>query len=156
MTLHSCRRLAAGALVALLLAGCASPFHKEAPPVAPPQPIAKRAPRIGLALGGGAARGFAHVAELQKKYGKDGLAIVGIAVSDRLAAVKKFAADQGLNYTVLLDDGSGVPEKFGTIEAIPTTFIIDRDGNLRDRKVGAEETSEYEQTLLQYLQPKKA
>lgn len=94
--------------------------------------------------------------ELQKKYGKDGLAIVGIAVSDRLAAVKKFAADQGLNYTVLLDDGSGVPEKFGTIEAIPTTFIIDRDGNLRDRKVGAEETSEYEQTLLQYLQPKKA
>ena len=94
--------------------------------------------------------------ELQKKYGNDGLAIVGIAVSDRLAAVKKFAADQGLNYTVLLDDGSGVPDKFGNIEAIPTTFIIDRDGNIRDRKVGAEETSAYEQRLLQYLEPKKA
>lgn len=65
MTFHSCRRVAAGALVALLLAGCASPFHKEVPPVAPVQPIAKRAPRIGLALGGGAARGFAHVGIIQ-------------------------------------------------------------------------------------------
>ncbi len=46
------RRLAV-ALLAALLAGCAS---KPAPlPAEPPVPVAKRSPRIGLALGGGAA-----------------------------------------------------------------------------------------------------
>ena len=38
----------------------------EAPPVAVPAPVPKpRPPRIGLALGGGAARGFAHIGVIQ-------------------------------------------------------------------------------------------
>jgi NTE family protein len=55
----------AATLVILLAAGCASP--PPSPPVAVvPAPAAvKRPPRIGLALGGGAARGFAHVGVLQ-------------------------------------------------------------------------------------------
>jgi NTE family protein len=48
---------------AMLLAGCAAFSEKETVP--PPQPVAKRAPKIGLALGGGAARGFAHVGVIQ-------------------------------------------------------------------------------------------
>ncbi|MFN3914527.1 MAG: patatin-like phospholipase family protein [Aquabacterium sp.] len=66
------RRL--GALISLaVLAGCAhqpsppSPPIQPLPPVAEPvkPPVVKRAPRIGLALGGGAARGFAHIGVLQ-------------------------------------------------------------------------------------------
>lgn len=66
------RRL--GALFSLVvLAGCAHqpspppPPTKPLPPVAEPvkPPVVKRAPRIGLALGGGAARGFAHIGVLQ-------------------------------------------------------------------------------------------
>ena len=54
----------------LVLIGCASLPSKEAPPEIPvaPLPIAvvpKIPPRIGLALGGGAARGFAHVGVIQ-------------------------------------------------------------------------------------------
>lgn len=46
------------------LTGCAlSPPAVEAP--APAEPAAQRLPRIGLALGGGAARGFAHVGVIQ-------------------------------------------------------------------------------------------
>ena len=52
--------LCAGAL----LAGCAGTPH-VVEPVAPPQPVAKRPPKVGLALGGGAARGFAHVGVIQ-------------------------------------------------------------------------------------------
>ena len=44
-----------------------------------------------------------------------------------------------------------VEAAFGGMDAIPTTFIIDRDGNIRDRKVGAEATADYEQTLLKFL-----
>ena len=59
-----------GAVVlVLLLGGCATqqPAPLAVPPIAPlaAPPVAKVPPRIGLALGGGAARGFAHVGVIQ-------------------------------------------------------------------------------------------
>jgi NTE family protein len=51
-------------LVASLLAACTTaPVKPADPPVIAPEPVVtiKRPPKIGLALGGGAARGFAHV-----------------------------------------------------------------------------------------------
>ncbi len=65
---ETCRRLLALAAVASL-AGCQTP--PAAPPAAapPPSPATPpkppRLPRIGLALGGGAARGFAHIGVIQ-------------------------------------------------------------------------------------------
>jgi NTE family protein len=62
------------ALAGLVLAGCSTvPEPAPAPPVPPPAaptpppvpPPPPRPPRIGLALGGGAARGFAHIGVLQ-------------------------------------------------------------------------------------------
>jgi NTE family protein len=54
------------ALCALLLAGCATrPPPPPPEPVPAPVPVARRPPVVGLALGGGAARGFAHVGVLQ-------------------------------------------------------------------------------------------
>ncbi len=48
------------ALLAILLAACASP--PKAPPAAAPAPaVTVPPPKIGLALGGGAAKGFAHI-----------------------------------------------------------------------------------------------
>jgi len=54
-------------LLALWLAGCASaPVIEPAIPAVTQSPAAvKRPPRIGLALGGGAARGFAHIGVIQ-------------------------------------------------------------------------------------------
>jgi NTE family protein len=55
-------------LLVVVVAGCqtAPPVHP--PVVEPPVPVVqapKRPPRIGLALGGGAARGFAHIGVIQ-------------------------------------------------------------------------------------------
>ena len=53
------RRLLLILLAVAFLSGCAMPGEKPVPPVAPqPAPIPVK---IGLALGGGAARGFAHI-----------------------------------------------------------------------------------------------
>ncbi len=62
--------LATALTLAMTLAGCVhTPQDKPpvpAPPVATAQPaLPKRPPKIGLALGGGAARGFAHVGVIQ-------------------------------------------------------------------------------------------
>jgi peroxiredoxin len=40
---------------------------------------------------------------------------------------------------------------FGGMEAIPTTFLIDRAGMVRDRKMGVEETATYEKKILALL-----
>jgi NTE family protein len=57
------RSLLSATAAALLLAGCGSAPIQPVTPVAvapTPQPVARKV-RIGLALGGGAARGFAHI-----------------------------------------------------------------------------------------------
>ena len=64
------RRLALLAAAAAVLAACQTappqppPVATAPPPPAPP-PLPPKPPRIGLALGGGAARGFAHIGVIQ-------------------------------------------------------------------------------------------
>ncbi|MEY4939256.1 MAG: hypothetical protein RIQ93_991 [Verrucomicrobiota bacterium] len=89
--------------------------------------------------------------ELQKKYGKEGLAIVGVSLDEAgPTVVKDFAAKFGINYQMLMADET-IAEAFGGVEAIPTTFLIDRDGKIRDRKVGAEPTEVYERKIKAVL-----
>lgn len=53
-------------LTTLLLAACAGePPRPVVEPPAPPPPMVSVPPRLGIALGGGAARGFAHVGVLK-------------------------------------------------------------------------------------------
>ena len=89
--------------------------------------------------------------KLQEKYGKDGLVVVGVSLDRKgPAVVKTFAEKYGMNYVVVMSDDS-IVEAFGGFTAIPTTFIISRDGEIRHKKTGSEETEVYEQTLLTIL-----
>ena len=89
--------------------------------------------------------------ELQKKYGKDGLVIVGVSEDQKGPDhVRKFAQKNGMNYILAMDDGK-ISEAFGGFEAIPTTFLIDREGNIRHSKVGALPHDEYEKLILSLL-----
>jgi Peroxiredoxin len=93
--------------------------------------------------------------ELQNQY-KDDLVIVGISVDAPprgASLVKGFVEKNKINYPIVMSTDE-VLEAFGgdrPINAIPTTFIIDRDGNIRDRKEGAEHKEEFEQRLRPYL-----
>jgi NTE family protein len=76
-------------LVLLLLVACASP-----PPVVKPNepvaqvPVPKKLPIVGLALGGGAARGFAHIGVLQvlEEEGIKPQLVVGTSAGSLVAA----------------------------------------------------------------------
>ena len=92
--------------------------------------------------------------ELQKKYGKDGFVIVGVSLDQAGPdIVKAFAAKNAVNYALVMGDDA-VVGAFGGVEAIPTTFLIDRNGQIRDRKTGSEETAEYEKKVVAVLQEK--
>ena len=87
------RALATGAtlLLALLLTACAvapvPPPVPQPPPVV--QPIPKKPLRIGLALGGGAARGFAHIGVIQvlEEAGIHPSLVVGTSAGSLVAAL---------------------------------------------------------------------
>jgi len=69
-------RLIAGTLIATLLTACVStPTKEEPPPVLAPPPVVvapppKPKPVIALALGGGAAKGFAHIGVIKALEGQ--------------------------------------------------------------------------------------
>jgi thiol-disulfide isomerase/thioredoxin len=88
---------------------------------------------------------------LQKKYGADQLAIVGVSLDQAgPGVVKAFIEKNGVNYPMVMGDDA-VQSAFGGMEAIPTTFLIDRAGQIRDRKVGSMPTADYEQKIVALL-----
>ena len=91
--------------------------------------------------------------ELQKKYEKQGLAVIGVSV-DQISPgeVKKFAQQSGVNYPVMLADAKAIQD-FGGIEAIPTTFVIDREGRIVKQHLGFTEKEEFEKEIKPLLNP---
>jgi len=77
------------AALLLLLAACATPpAPVKTPEPVTPTPVAKRIPKVGLALGGGAARGFAHIGVLQvlEEEGIKPQLVVGTSAGSLVAA----------------------------------------------------------------------
>ena len=95
-TAFASRRRFVAAAFSLLAAGCQTlppplPVPAPAPAPAPPAPPppAPRPPRIGLALGGGAARGFAHIGVIQvlEEAGIKPQLVVGTSAGSLVAAL---------------------------------------------------------------------
>jgi NTE family protein len=77
--------------LAVWLAGCAStpPVEPGAPPVTEVQAPVRHPPKIGLALGGGAARGFAHIGVIQvlEEAGIRPAVVAGTSAGSMVAAL---------------------------------------------------------------------
>jgi peroxiredoxin len=91
---------------------------------------------------------------LQKKYAADGVAFIGISVDgdDSIPAVKAFVKQFNINYLILMANDT-IQDAFGINQGYPTTFIIDRDGTIRNKKVGREPTPDFEKEVLAVLRP---
>jgi thiol-disulfide isomerase/thioredoxin len=83
-------------------------------------------------------RGMPHLSELQKKYGPQGLTIIGVTSQDKrntLEAVEKMVTDKGetMAYTVAWDNGQKTKEAYFAAagqNGIPCAFLVDRDGKI--------------------------
>ena len=72
---------------------------------------------------------------LQEKY-RDHLVIVGISEDEgSIDAVKRFVAEHKINYPIVMSTPQ-LRRIFPAVTALPTTLVLDRDGNLAQKNVG--------------------
>jgi len=77
-----------------------------------------------------------HLRNLQEKYAEDGLRVIAIAMDwEGPAALRNFRRELELNYPLLWDNGT-VFKKYTSMMKVPTTFLIDRKGNIWKKRVG--------------------
>ena len=74
--------------------------------------------------------------ELYEQYKDKGFAMLGISLDQAgISVVKSFAERFKINYPIMMTDGR-VDKAYGGITSIPTTFVIDPEGNIRKKHVG--------------------
>lgn len=83
--------------------------------------------------------------KLYEEYKGRGLVIIGISSED-IDKLKKFSKDNGINYPIAIGNPE-VSSAYGGIQYIPTTFIIDRDGNIAGKHVGFVEKDVFEKEI---------
>lgn len=71
-----------------------------------------------------------HLNQLYDKYRSTGFVLLGVNVDDDPAKAAAEAAKLGIRFPVLLDSAKAVSKAYA-LNAMPTTFVIDRDGQVR-------------------------
>jgi len=77
-----------------------------------------------------------HLSSLQQRYKGRGLIVLGLSVDDsEPVEVKRFANRLGISFRIAMAD-EHVLDLYGPIRSIPTTFFINRKGDIVRRVVG--------------------
>ncbi len=86
--------------------------------------------------------------ETYRQYQPRGFELVAVAMAyDAPDQVRNFAQSRGLPFPVALDGDGKLARQFGDTRVVPTTFLIDKDGTVVSRTLGAIDFSK----LRQYL-----
>jgi peroxiredoxin len=89
--------------------------------------------------------------DFQRKHKDQGFTVIGISMDDEgWDVVKPFVARLGVNYRIVLGDDS-VSEAYGGVEALPTTILIDRGGNIASVHVGLAAKKDFEDGIEMLL-----
>ena len=88
--------------------------------------------------------------QLEKKYADQGLVIVGVAMEANENPVRKYVREIGINYAVGLSNDQ-IYAAFGQPDTIPSTYLIDKTGVVRDFKVGPITPATYEKKITALL-----
>lgn len=95
------------------------------------------------------------IIKLQNKY-KDNLVVVGLTLErdkDPNSALKKvaeYSTKNGINYMNIISIPE-IVEAYGGINAVPTTFVINKEGVIVETIVGGESFDKFEAIVKKYL-----
>jgi thiol-disulfide isomerase/thioredoxin len=82
-------------------------------------------------------KSFPFLDGLQTRYAADGLAVVGLTLEDDDDAIETFLDEVGATFTIARDPSTAAGEAFKVV-AMPTTFLIDRQGAIAARFEGGD------------------
>jgi peroxiredoxin len=90
--------------------------------------------------------------EFQRKYKDRGFEVLGVSMDDDgWKAITPFVERRKINYRVVLgDDKTG--DLYGGLEALPTTFVIDRYGRIAAVHVGLTDKKDFENAIEKLLE----
>jgi cytochrome c biogenesis protein CcmG/thiol:disulfide interchange protein DsbE len=90
--------------------------------------------------------------DLQRRNRDRGFEVLGVAMDDEgWEVVKPFLAELGVNYRVMVGDDL-TAQMYGGVDALPTTFLIDKTGKIAAVHVGLASRKDFENGVEQLLQ----
>jgi cytochrome c-type biogenesis protein len=89
---------------------------------------------------------------LQRDLESKGLSVVGVSVSpvDTSESIRNFQKDIKQDYTVLRG-AEAIGSKFGNGPGLPVTYIIDREGRIRQKFIGPQTRENFEAAIKRVL-----
>ena len=94
-----------------------------------------------------------HFVELQRKYGDRGLQIIGVSMDDSPDPVRPFYQQFQMNYPVVMGTAD-VGVAYGGVLGLPIAFLIDREGRIYSKHIGATDRTVFENEISRLLEPR--
>ena len=89
--------------------------------------------------------------EFERTHKANGFAVLGVAMDEGgWDDVRPFLKEIGVNYRVVLGNDA-TADSYGGIEALPTTFLIDRQGMIASRHIGLSAKKDFEDEIRHLL-----
>jgi peroxiredoxin len=90
--------------------------------------------------------------EMQRKNKDRGFEVLGVSMDDEgWEVVKPFLADLSINYRLVIGNDQ-TAQLYGGVDALPTTFLIDRSGKIAAVHVGLANKKDFEDGVEQLLE----
>jgi thiol-disulfide isomerase/thioredoxin len=96
-----------------------------------------------------------ELSKLHDKYKSKGFNVIGIDVDEAPATVREFLVKRGVSYPILASTKGKTVAMLGQLEALPTTMVLDEEGDVSNVLVGAIDVPEVEKIVEDALAGKK-
>ena len=89
--------------------------------------------------------------QFERTYKDKGFAVIGVAMDEEgWTVVKPFISELAINYRIL-QGTDATAQLYGGVDALPTTFLIDRDGRIAATHVGLAGKDDFEDGIKKLL-----
>ena len=89
--------------------------------------------------------------EFEQNYRDKGLVVLGVSMDEEgWSVVKPFVDSHKVNYRMVIGDDM-TAQKYGGVDSLPTSFVIDRQGRIAATHVGLVSKKEYQNDIDQLL-----
>lgn len=97
-------------------------------------------------------RSFPWMNEMQQKYADQGLVVIGVNLDNDSDDAATFLQEYPVKFRIVYDTDKELAREFD-VQAMPTSYLIGRDGEIVDMHLGfkVKQQNEYEAAILEAL-----